>query len=125
MGDRGNIVVQDKYGNRVYLYSHWTGSRLPEILRRALSRKQRWYDGPYLTRIIFCEMIKGHETEETGFGISSRLSDGSYALLVVDTKTQTVTIESENEKTLSFEDYIKLPEATWEILDPDQFKVDE
>ena len=59
MGDRGNIIVKD--GNsEVYLYTHWTGSDLPDVLRSALKRgKSRWNDGPYLARIIFCEIVKG------------------------------------------------------------------
>lgn len=71
MGNRGNITVRTANSPDVHLYTHWRGSELPHILSSALARKQRWNDAPYLARIIFCEMIEGEESEETGFGIST------------------------------------------------------
>lgn len=92
MGDRGNIIVKDR-DSTVYLYSHWTGSDLPDVLKSALKRgKSRWNDGQYLARIIFCEMVKGSEMDETGFGISSTIGDGGTDL-VVDVGNQTVEDE--------------------------------
>ena len=92
MGDRGNIVIRDQYteGGEVYFYAHWNGSNLAETVQAALARKQRWNDGPYLARIIFCELVKGDEDGETGYGISCGLCDNGHALLVVDMKTSTV-----------------------------------
>lgn len=82
MGDRGNIIVKDGE-SKVYLYTHWTGSELPEVLKSALRRgKSRWDDGQYLARIIFCEMVKGQEMDETGFGISSTIGDGGTDITV-------------------------------------------
>jgi len=73
MGDRRNVIIKDdpkKVG--VALYSHWGGSALPGVLRSALVRGlARWNDAPYLARIIFCEMVRGAEMGETGFGISA------------------------------------------------------
>lgn len=90
MGDRGNIVVQGD-GSKVFLYTHWTGSDLPNILKRALKRgESRWDDAQYLTRIIFCEMVGYDINGTTGFGISSVEGDGG-ALLTVNTDTQMVT----------------------------------
>ena len=37
MGDRGNIIVKDG-DSTVYLYTHWSGSRLNETLKQALIR---------------------------------------------------------------------------------------
>ena len=98
MGDRGNIIIKDGEST-VYLYTHWEGSRLNEILKSALKRgKTRWEDGAYLARIIFCEMI-GEDTEElTGYGISSIMVDGGNDI-TVDIEKQTV-----NDKT--FVEYI-------------------
>lgn len=97
MGDRGNIVVQDDYGPApVYLYSHWGGTELPDILAAALERGQgRWSDAPYLTRIIFNQMTAGDEMSETGFGISTKLTDNEYPLLVVDTRKGVVRVAQE------------------------------
>lgn len=111
MGERGQIQI----GN-VYLYTHWGGAELKETLKSALSRKQRWDDEEYLARIIFCEMIKGEEQEETGYGIgTSKHSDLNYPLLVVDIENQQITEKKGGEfdsgqklmKKTSFEDFIK------------------
>jgi len=89
MGDRGNIIVEDGK-SKVYLYTHWGGSELKEILMSALKRgKERWTDGQYLARIIFCEMVKGDEKGLTGFGISSEIGGGGTDI-VVDVERQEV-----------------------------------
>lgn len=89
MGDRGNIVVEfpqqagvEQTPQRIYLYTHWHGYRLGEVLRKSLSRgTSRWDDPPYLARIIFSDMIEGQEQELTGFGISPDLRDNNRPLL--------------------------------------------
>ena len=91
MGDRGNVYILDDLKEDtpgVYLYSHWGGYELPQMVARALvradaDRQNRWDDAPYLTRIIFCEMVKGYEEETTGFGISARRCDNEYPIVVV------------------------------------------
>lgn len=92
MGDRGNIIVKDD-DSTVYLYTHWTGSELPDVLRESLKRAEkgdRLTDGPYLARIIFWDMIKDQHPEETsGFGISSVMGDGGTDI-TVDVGRQTV-----------------------------------
>ena len=91
MGDRANVKVVDG-ASTVFLYTHWGGSELPETLQRVLARRLRWDDGQYLSRIIFCEMVKGHEDGETGFGISSNCGDGDERILTVDVRKQKVFI---------------------------------
>lgn len=57
MGDAGNIVVTDA-NHKVVLYTHWGGSELPQLVRAGLRRGQnRWNDAPYLTRILFSQLI--------------------------------------------------------------------
>ena len=91
MGDRGNICVVDRE-DKIYLYSHWSGKYLPKTLQDALKRgRDRWTDAPYLTRIIFCEMIKDEVMETTGYGISAYLTDWNYPTIFVDVDKQTVT----------------------------------
>jgi hypothetical protein len=110
MGDRGTIEVKDN-GGRVYLYTHWTGSDLEDTLRRAMVKRWRWGDGPYLTRIIFCEMVKGEEGGETGFGISSQFHDGNH--LTVDVDEQKITTRR---GTKSFEEFVTGEKALEEEL---------
>jgi len=93
MGDRGNIVVSDGQNPPVFLYSHWTGSDLPKILQQALKRgKGRWGDTPYLTRIVFSQMIKGELLEVTGYGISTSMCDNENNILFLDDVNQVVKV---------------------------------
>lgn len=123
MGDRGNIIVkQSGLGEEaapVWLYTHSGGYELADTLRRALARKQRWGDAPYLARIIFCEMLLGGEADlkgDTGFGISTVQCDNGYDFLIVDPEAQTVAVVSRKSedplnakprKQWSFEDFCK------------------
>lgn len=109
MGDRANVFVVDPYAPKVdggnagvYLYTHWSGSELPQILAKALDSKEgrgRWSDNSYLTRIIF-DTMTGLEGGETGFGISASITDNSYPILVVNTETQLIDmVPSGSERT--------------------------
>lgn len=98
MGDRANIVVIDEpkdadlEGKReaVFLYSHWAGSEMEDILAAGLAKgRERWDDAPYLARILFQQMIDG-DTGITGYGISTTLMDNEHPLLVVDVARQVV-----------------------------------
>ena len=83
MGDRANIEIIDDTKHSVFLYTHGRGYELPEVLQAALIRgKDRWDDTYYLTRIIFCEMVKGKEKDLTGFGISAQEGDGTSGHLI-------------------------------------------
>jgi len=95
MGDRANIVVldqDDRAGKTgLFLYTHWSGSELPEHLLAGLTKgEDRWTDGQYLARILFQELLNGN-TGTTGYGLSTSLGDNSYPLLVVDVERQTIT----------------------------------
>lgn len=106
MGDRGNIKV-----GKVYLYTHWGGSEIKAILQRALKRRQRWNDEPYLTRIIFCEMLEGDLDGETGFGISTEIGDNENNIFEVDCKNQKVKeYKGDTDKIIkewTFEEFLK------------------
>jgi hypothetical protein len=126
MGDHGNIVVQESTEHRVYLYGHWSGYDMPEILRAALVRGNgRWNDPQYLARIIFCELVKNDPNGTTGYGISARVHDNEYPIIVVDCEKQEIRLEAEsdsthkprNPKTWPMADYAKLPAARWSTLD--------
>lgn len=116
MGDRGQIAIKDReIGGeqvRVYLYTHWHGYDLIDMLKDALLRgKNRWDDPCYLSRIIFCQMVRGHEMEETGFGIDCAMhGDVEHPVPVLDCDTQMITWEGPhaNDKApVSFADFIK------------------
>lgn len=136
MGDRGNIIVKDGYHNdkgegwnsKVYLYAHWGGYRLPQTVQRTLRRQLRWQDGPYLTRMLFGQMIAdgtngsaeaiGEETlGELGYGISSVLGDNEHLFVVVDVEHQKVRFtqddsdEAPPRSEWTFKEYIELSDA--------------
>jgi hypothetical protein len=91
------MVVEGK--SQVYLYTHWTGYKLAETVREALKRGiERWQDGQYLARIIFCEMVKGGEMDLTGFGISSVIGDNGHPIIVVNVDDQTIGFAEEGKE---------------------------
>jgi hypothetical protein len=97
MGDRGNIAIQNgTKKSRVYLYTHWNGSNIQAIARRALAKKWRWSDEAYLTRIVFCELVKGFEDDETGYGISTSICDNAHPILVLDAGKGSCWLENES-----------------------------
>lgn len=105
MGDRGSIRIHEGDGPSVYLYTHWTGSELPHIVRRALASpagRNRWDDAAYLTRIIFDELTRGEAGGETGYGIWAAPLES--VLVDVNVETQKVTLASTGAR-LSFTEY--------------------
>ena len=107
MGDRGNIKV-----GKVYLYTHWRGSFIKQILQKALRRKARWNDEAYLTRIIFEEMIGIDTGSETGFGISTKIQDNEHPILEVDCENQKIKCDDES---WTFEEFISLENHDKEV----------
>jgi len=114
MGDRGNIAVAFRRCaerlreapaipqqesevqlafDRVYLYTHFRGSEIREILQYALGRSaERWKHAAYLCRVIFDDLAEGAQGELTDFGISARIEDNQHPILLVVTDVQRVFI---------------------------------
>ena len=89
MGDRGTVEIKSE-GKSVYLYTHWRGSELGDILPEAIKSKNgrgRWDDAAYLARIIFDWMTAGDRDTETGFGISAHPCDGEEYVVDIDKQT--------------------------------------
>lgn len=111
MGDRANVVIK-KDAEQVCLYTHWHGYELPGILQSSLKRgKDRIYDFQYLNRIIFCDMIKGHEEKLTGFGITQKVHDGATQVITLDMDKKTVQINGSDP--VSFDDFMAAPKVGW------------
>jgi len=67
-----NVVVVESAEKMVWLYAHNLGG--PEAwarVRMALRKEWRWRDAPYLTRIVYDELVRGFEGTEAGFAISA------------------------------------------------------
>ena len=88
MGDRGNVKIED---SGVYLYTHWSGSELPFIVQQVLKRKERWKTYPYLTRMIFCELLTHSHNDTSHFGISTEILNNEHPIVVVNCKKQMVS----------------------------------
>lgn len=121
MGDRANIAVKNG-SSRVYLYTHWNGSSLPQVASAGLDAgRGRWNDPAYLTRIVFCRMVAGNEMNETGFGISTSICDNEYPILVIDCDRKVVLFEDLEDRIygykqaigaeFTFEEYVKIFEG--------------
>lgn len=110
MSDKAYIVVKGA-GSKVYLYSHNKGYLLPMILKSALIRgqKERWNDTQYLSRIIFCEMVKDDVLGTAGYGISSIMFDNEHTTIDVDVDKQTIHISG---KPVSFFSYINTADCS-------------
>lgn len=105
MGDRGNIIIEGggTFPHPVYLYTHWSGSGIPQLLRAALKRgEDRWNDPAYLARVIFQGLI-GKDNDITGFGISTSYGDGGTDWFV-DMEKQTVRNGNSGER-IPFKDF--------------------
>jgi len=114
MGDRSNIVVRDGK-EQVCFYSHWGGEKFQDAARSALKRKDLWDDFQYLAAIVAREIFIAAK-ENTGLGISSRIHDNEYPIVVLDVASERVLTEDENGKEIappvSFADYISDGEGT-------------
>lgn len=115
MGDRSYVHVLNDKDKSVYLYSHWTGNKLLENVHSALKRKQRWTDDSYLTRIIFCEMLRyGYRNDllkafddECSFGISAFEPENEYKPIILDCQKEEITVGSLKS---SFKEFVSAPE---------------
>jgi hypothetical protein len=110
MGDRANVVISDDH-NDVWFYLHCGGHEVSRKVQRALQRRERWHDAPYLARIVFCHLIDGDTDGTTGFGISSGMCDNEHLITVVDVSSQQVVLRTEGgdtKRSWSFDEYCAL-----------------
>lgn len=78
MGDRSNVKITYSTGQSVYLYTHWGGGELREIVEGAVRNTSRLDDESYFARVVFCAMLGDDLRDwrgETGFGIAPYAPD--------------------------------------------------
>jgi hypothetical protein len=78
----------------VYLYTHWGGTNLPQVVSNALARDARWNDPEYLARIIFDQMTEGSHGSETGHGIGTEQHGDVYRVVHINCSEREVTVET-------------------------------
>lgn len=104
MGDRANIEMRESGGGKIYLYSHWAGSELPQMLCEALQfAKARWDDEQYLHRCIITHICKD-EDGVTGWGVSTYPGDGEDRITIVDTPNRKV--KAHRGEWMTFEEFV-------------------
>jgi hypothetical protein len=114
MGCRGTIEIWNnaaapKSDERpVVLYTHDGAKRMLYNLITALSRKERWNDAPYLSRMIFCEMMGDYTHGTTGYGILTDNVPDVEEELLVDMGRQEVIRKriGHDNQTFTFEELI-------------------
>jgi hypothetical protein len=86
MGDRNNIKITYSTGDSVYLYGHWIGNEIHDIVKGALWSSDRVTDESYFARVLFSRMIEKDISSDTGFGIAPYLvdQDASNTMVHVD-----------------------------------------
>lgn len=98
------IEVRGPFGS-VFLYAK-EGKHAIGALHRALSKKKRWDDPDYLTRIIFCELVPEDEWyETTGYGIGTEMYADVDIFISVDSMVQEILIQARGE---SLQDKFKM-----------------
>lgn len=91
MSTRAQCFIKD---SGIFLYQHCDGDSLMDTVVKAVNGpvgKCRQNDPEYLARIIFCEMVKGNEDGETGYGIGKSIHGDIVYLVTVDCKKRTIT----------------------------------
>lgn len=97
MGDRRMAEIKTSDGN-LYLYTHWSGSELPDLARAAVEKaKPRLGDEPYWTRIVVDQITKDGRDEETGWGLMLRPDaedsyNGDKPSVLIDAKDGSVKV---------------------------------
>jgi hypothetical protein len=115
MGDRANIKINTcNNGTSIWLYTHWNGYELPELLKTALIKaKNRWNDPSYGARILVDQITKSGRDEETGWGLDTEIGDNSYPVLEVDFPSQTVNVQGASPSyAVSFAAYTAIPDPS-------------
>lgn len=108
MGDRANIKIVSREGGDIYFYTHWAGTELLQTLQNAMKKAKndnRLDDDMYLNRIIFCEMIKNHVLNTTGYGISPYVGDGDDRIITVNHNQKIIQYK---EDTWTFDFFLEL-----------------
>jgi hypothetical protein len=96
MGDRRMAEIKTTDGS-FYVYTHWHGSRLPQMAADALALAEaRRGDECYALRIVVDQITKDSRDSETGFGLMLKPNaedsyNGDVPSVTIDLVAWTVT----------------------------------
>lgn len=90
----GQVQIIGPHGS-IYLYTHDNAKTLVGIVHDVLSRRERWNDPDYLTRMIFCAMIPPDEWDsDKGFGIGTQYYIDANLLITIDLPENWISVSS-------------------------------
>jgi len=93
----GQIEVKDEFGS-VFLYTHDLAYDLMHSVYDILSKRERWNDADYFTRMLFCRMIPPEQWYKSeGFGIGTQMYADIRFLILVDLVNKKITVNNWNE----------------------------
>lgn len=106
----GQVLIIGENGS-VYLYTHNHADTLVKDVHDVLSRRLRWNDPDYLTRMIFCQMVlKESWEDDIGYGIGTQFYVDVNVLITLNFEHQTVMISSADLKypkyQMTFESFV-------------------
>jgi hypothetical protein len=90
----GQVQILGPHGS-VYLYTHDNAKNLVAIVHDVLSRRKRWDDPDYLSRMIFCAMVPPDEWDsDKGYGIGTQYYVDANLLISIDLMENLISISS-------------------------------
>lgn len=109
MGDRRQVIIKERDEADIYIYVHWHGYNLPDIVKEAVTNaKPRWSDTSYCRRIIMHTIFDAVTDPESdcGCGVSTHELDTEYPGqdVVIDLDKRHITVGS---ICMLFENFIK------------------
>ena len=116
MGARTQVkIIHGK--KAVYLYSHYDSGEILGIVQKGLKKGvSRWTDHEYLSRILFCEMIKDDVEGLLGYGIGVSKHGDLDNMVTIDPTKQTISFQADkwdknqaSFKDLSFKTFCENP----------------
>lgn len=120
MGDRGNVSIKQSNGQKLWVYTHWSGSDLPKLVQDGLKfanggrhGQSRWNDQPYFNRCIISAVIgEKHLHDNTGYGVDVECGDGADQVVEIDLPEKRVSFR---DQTWSFEEYVALASPSFRM----------
>lgn len=119
MGDRAHVYVHEGDRAGVWIYTHWSGTRLPALVAAILDTPEargRLNDTGYFTRILI-DGLTADADPSLGWGVDTEPGDTTdgYRVVVIDTAVGTVQLTRQTEPVgppLSVDQYVA-SRPTW------------
>lgn len=97
----GQLEIKSFYGS-VFLYTHDLAHTLLHVVHETLSKKVKWDDADYLSRMLFCKMIPPEFwNSDKGFGIGTQMYADVQLLITIDTVNSKITITNFDKSTVA------------------------